>query len=304
MLPIISRRHNTRFYCTIILGPLFFFAISALMISGIASKESFGGGVVLGIFVACLSFYLTYKYFKNVPVIKIDERHISFNRTKFLLADIADIQLTGKHNFPLIGTFLMEAAMIQFSNGKTRLIYGEMYENSWLIKSYLKRVVIDKKTFKVQGSYNIEKSELDSEVYDIYKGNQFFTLQGIVLWVCIAFFIFIALKVGMWPAFLFIVVFLSFLFYNLSWQMHYFKLSDRFLVVKNNNLFWKKDVYPLSDIREVVFETRAKMPICLRVITNEYKDKLYPANTLYMRTWLALKAQLESKNIKVRNECL
>ncbi|MCS3798874.1 hypothetical protein [Niastella sp. OAS944] len=86
--------------------------------------------------------------------------------------------------------------------------------------------------------------------------------------------------------------------------MHYLKLSDSFLVVKNRNFFWKKDAYRLTDIREVVFETRYKMPICLRVITNEYNDKLYPADTLKTKTWLSLKTQLKNKHIKVRNECL
>ena len=86
--------------------------------------------------------------------------------------------------------------------------------------------------------------------------------------------------------------------------MNYFKLSVNFLVVKNHNFFWKKDIYRLKDIREVVFETRAKMPICLRVITNGYKDRLYPADTLYRKTWFLLKADLESKNVKVRDECL
>jgi hypothetical protein len=76
------------------------------------------------------------------------------------------------------------------------------------------------------------------------------------------------------------------------------------MVVRNHNFFWKKDVYRLTDIREVVFETRTKMPICLRVITNGYRDKLYAADTLYRKTWLVLKAELESKNIQVRNECL
>lgn len=304
MLPIISRRHKIRFYCTIIFLPLFFLIISALMISGKATKRSGNSGIVFAVIVIGISIYFIYKYFKNVPVIKIDERRISFNRTSFLLTDIVDIQFTGKHNFPLIGTYLMEAAMIQFKNGQTRFIYGEMYENSWLIRSYLKQVVIDKKDFSAQGSYSNEKSELDNEVYDIYKGNQFLTVQGIILWGFTAFLLFIALKVGVLPAFLFIAVFLSFFFYNLSRQMNYFKLSDKFLVVKNHNLFWKKDVYGLSEIREVVFETRAKMPICLRVITNEYGDKLYPGDTLSRRTWFAFKTQLENKGIKVRNECL
>jgi hypothetical protein len=304
MYPIISRRHKTRFYCTIILWPLFFLTISVLMITRIISTKSDVPGVMFGCIMAGLSVYLVYKYFKNVPVIKIDGRQISFNRTVFLLVDIAEIQFTGKHNFPLLGAYLMEAAMIQFNNGQTRLIYGQMYENSWELKTYLKQVVIDKKEFKVQENYKIQQGELDSESYDTYKGNQFLTIKGIILWPVIAFLVLIAVKTGMLPVAIFMGLLASFLLYNLSWQMHYFKLSDSFLVVKNHNFFWKRDAYRLADIREVVFETRAKMPICLLVITNDFREKLYPADTLYTKTWLAFKAKLESKNIAVRNECL
>jgi hypothetical protein len=274
------------------------------MISRILSTRSDVPGLVFGGIMAGLSIYFVCKYFKNVPVIKIDDRQISFNRTGFLLADIAEIQFTGKHNFPLLGTYLMEAAMIQFNNGQTRLIYGEMYENSWEIKTYLKQVVIDKKEFKVQESYKIKQGEPDSEFNETYKGYQFLTIRAIILWVVIAFLILMAIKIGMLPTAIFLGLLVSILLYNLSWQLHYFKLSDSFLVIKNHNFFWKRDAYRLADIREVVFETRAKMPICLLVITNDFREKLYPADTLYTKTWLAFKAQLESKNIAVRNECL
>jgi hypothetical protein len=274
------------------------------MITGVASKRPANGGAVGGVIVICISIYFIYKYFKNVPVIKIDDRYISFNRASFLLADIVDVHLTGKRNFPFVGNFLMEAAMIQFNNGDTRLIYAGMYENSWELRSYLQQVVIDKKAFIVQPEPAIQQAELDGELFNTYKGIQFLTMQGIILWVCVVFFLFLALKSGKMPVYIFVALFLSFMFYILSRQMHYFKLSPKYLVVKNHNFFWKRDVYRLANIREVVFEAGGKMPISLRVITNEYKDQLYSADTLTRKSWRALKADLESKNVKVRNECL
>jgi hypothetical protein len=61
-------------------------------------------------------------------------------------------------------------------------------------------------------------------------------------------------------------------------------------------------VYRLSDIREVVFELPYKMPVSLRIITNDFESKLYPAATLWSKKWIELKDELEKKNIKVRNE--
>ena len=96
----------------------------------------------------------------------------------------------------------------------------------------------------------------------------------------------------------------SFWFSFNSWLMHYFKVSDKYFVVKNHNFFWKTKAYLLSDIDEVVFETQGKMPNCLRVITKNFKSKMYPAGTLRNKTWLQLKDKLEQYHIKVRNECI
>ncbi len=86
--------------------------------------------------------------------------------------------------------------------------------------------------------------------------------------------------------------------------MNYFQVSDNLFVVRNHNLFWKKKAYRITEIKEVVFETQGKMPNCLRVITKNFKNKLYPAGTLRDKTWLALKDKLESFDITVRNECI
>lgn len=66
----------------------------------------------------------------------------------------------------------------------------------------------------------------------------------------------------------------------------------------------EKKAFRLNEIKEIVFETRHNMPNCLRIITNDFKTKLYPAGTLRDRTWLALKERLESHDISVRNECV
>jgi hypothetical protein len=86
--------------------------------------------------------------------------------------------------------------------------------------------------------------------------------------------------------------------------MNYFKVSQTFLVIKNHNLLWCTKAFRLSDIEEIVFETQGKMPNCLRVITKDFRNKLYLAGTLTDKTWLQLKDKLEGYNIKVRNECI
>lgn len=90
----------------------------------------------------------------------------------------------------------------------------------------------------------------------------------------------------------------------LNSQMNYFGISEHYFVVKNHNFIWKEKIYRLNNISEVVFETQGKMPNCLRIITKDFKYKLYPASTLCNETWLELKSALEKEGIKVRNECI
>jgi hypothetical protein len=99
-------------------------------------------------------------------------------------------------------------------------------------------------------------------------------------------------------------IFGMFIFLLFAFRLYYFGLSDDYLAIKLHNIFWFKKFYRLSDIREIVFETHPKMPVCLRVITNDFESKMYPASTIWSKKWMQLKEDLESKGIKVRNECV
>ena len=86
--------------------------------------------------------------------------------------------------------------------------------------------------------------------------------------------------------------------------MHYFELSKNYFVVKNHYFWWVKDIYKNSEIEIIVFESQSKQPNCLRIITKNYRRKIYLAGTLSDKKWLEMKTELERKNITVRNECI
>ena len=89
-----------------------------------------------------------------------------------------------------------------------------------------------------------------------------------------------------------------------AYCMHYFELSKNYFVVRNHYFWWVKDIYKNSEIEIIVYESQAKQPNNLRVITSNYRCKIYPAGTLNDKKWLNMKVELEKKNIKVRNECI
>jgi hypothetical protein len=311
-MTVVSVRHKIKFYLVNIVVILSLLALGSLMplllfkhgedqytISKIILIVVFSG-------MTCFTgFYSAYVYWKNVPIIRIDCNFICFNKEIFSVDDLEEIIYTGKKNFPYLLGYPMEAASLRFKNGQIKYIYDDMYENSWKLKTFLKQVVINKRDFVVPELKSVDSNEMASESYDFFIGNQFMSFRGVILWGLGGFIAYRLLvmgssvRVGAWIV---IAVLGTFWFLFNSWLMHYFKVSSSFLVVKNHNLWWRKKVYQLSDIEEVVFETHGKMPDSLRVITKDFRYNLYPAGTLRDNTWLGLKDKLEMQGVKVRNE--
>lgn len=314
MTPIISERHKLKFYFSIIFGALFFLGLGTVLLI-VFIKSSQKGDLeskdylmpVFSLTIYFVAIYTVYRYYRNAPKIQVDKDFISFGHETFSWTDLKKIELTGKKPFPYLIDFPMEAASLQFKDGRKKYIFDDMYENSWEIKSFLKQVIIDKKKLIEKNNQPLSQSELNSDLYETIKGNQFTSLRGLSLWLLLGFFAYSISTSSKSPTFLLIIfsiAFSSFWFIFHSWLMHYFEISGTYFVVRNHNFIWKRIAYRLSDIKEIVFETKGKMPNCLRIITNDFKTKLYPAGTLRDKAWLELKEKLESYKIKVRNECI
>ncbi|MFD2918604.1 hypothetical protein ACFS6H_02710 [Terrimonas rubra] len=311
MTTIISKRHIVKFYFSIIAATLFFLAIATLLLLVYYNQLDKGTLKIpenlMPLFsLACYAFagYSLYRYAKNAPTITVDNDFIKFNDQVYSLNDIKDLKLTGKRPFKYLIAFPMEAATLTFKNGETKYIFDEMYSNSWEIKSFLKQVVIDKKNFVELAVSPTDTSSLSYEYFETYKGAVFTSLRGLSLWGFIGYLTYMLVsskRTGSAGLAFIISIFWFLVHYRL---MHYFQVSDRFFVVRNHNFFWTKKAYHITDIKEIVFETQGKMPNCLRVITKDFRNKLYPAGTLRDNTWLALKEKLETYKIRVRNECI
>lgn len=314
-MKITTRRH-VLFYIGLTFSTLFFIGVGTLvtyfnfdnLTSGhsLTTKEQLTP--VLGIVFLAMGFYTLFSYYKNAPLISLDSKEISFGTEVYQLKDIEEILLTGKVPFKYIINFPMEGMYFRFKNGKQKFFYDEMYSNSWLLKSFLEQVVIKKEEYKEISSERIDSNAIRYEKIEEFKGNQFLSLQGILLWGAIGFFIFL-LFFGpqKQPQIEVATVFgaMSLFFFLLqSYMMHYFGLTKDYFIVYNHNFIWKQKIFRLNDIKEIVFESRPRMPYSLRIITKDFKNKLYPAGTLRDKTWLELKERFEQLGIEVRNECI
>jgi hypothetical protein len=316
MTTITTKRHKLKFYLSIVFSFLFFCGFGTFMIWIFISGLNRGEFVeakyyfmpVFGLLFYIMAFYTIVKYFRNVPIISIDKDLIKFGSAEiYNLTDIQNVVLTGKKPFKFIFKYPMEGTEILLKNGTTKYFFDDMYSNAWELKLFLEQVVIKKKDFAYIENYRIDPSELRYEQISYFKGNQFTSLRGFSCWGIIVFFIYLMISRDKIPpvgALILIGSIGTVLFVFNSWLMNFFGLSEEYFIIKNHNFIWKENIYRLTDIKEVIFETRVKMPNCLRIVTKDYRNKLYPAATLRDKTWLELKRVLEKEGIKVRNECI
>lgn len=311
-----TKRHIFKFYFILIFVFLMFSFMGSVLLykaikifqeESIAPKEYFLP--LAPILIFSFVFYTAYTYWKNSPkiTIEIDRKLISFGTDTYNLKDIKELILTGKFPFRYIFKFPMEGAKLVFNNGATRYIYDDMYSNSWQIKKYLEEVIIEKRDYLETPSFKTINEILVIDDQNVFKGNPLTSLRGISLWGLIGFLIgFMIYKMKI-PSMGIIITFslVSIFWFILhSWLMHYFGLSNNYFVIMNHNYFWIKKIYRIEDIKEIVFESNGNQPNCLRIITKDYKNKLYPAGTLRDKTWLNMKDRLELKGVTVRNECI
>ena len=268
-------------------------------------------------------FYTVYYLLTSFPVVTIDSFGIklttAFNSKSYYWADIEEIELTGKqpHKFLFI-SMPTEATTIKFEDGTVFNLWVDYYRNKSELRVILERAnkILTMNTKKMTSlKFEIEKTNYSTiRINDIegdeFNGNHLLSINGIFFYGWIVFWgIFLFIKsdsitlVSISSIFTFVMV-LFFIPALLSFQMHYFIITREFLVVKNTVWFWMREIYLLEDIKEIVIETPHKRETSLRIITTDYRDKLYSAGSLRNKTWKRLIEKFEIIKIKVRNETI
>jgi len=265
-------------------------------------------------------FYTVYYLLTSFPVVTIDSIGIKlttvFNSKSYYWSDIEEIELTGKqpHKFLFI-SMPTEATTIKFKDGIVFYLWVDYYRNKSELRVILDRAnkLLKQKTkTMISLDFDIERKKItETDIQEIdgeeFNGNHILTFNGLLLYGWLAFIAFFAVKLTdvSFDSFIPIIV-LTFVALTVPaisiFQMNYFVISDELLVVKNTIWFWRKEIYYLKDISEVVIETPHKRETSLRVITTDFRDKLYSAGSLRKKTWKRLIERFETAKIKVRNE--
>jgi len=302
---ITSHKNSVKFYLGLTGFFILFFSIgSFLIITGskqynlIPKPPKTDLMIVFGSISVLFSFYFIYSYIKNTPNIFIDRKTIRFNKNEHAINSIEKINFSGKHRFMLLS--YVEGTKIYFKNGEIKYIFDLWYTNYYLLKQYLEHITTSGDSFKpyiVKSTKGINPGH----VYN-YKGIFLFSFRGVLyIMLCIPILIVASTKediTGMLFGTLLTIVF----YFVFGTHVYYVQSNDDFLVIKNHLFFWTHHIYYLSDIDEVVYETQSKQPNNIRIVTKDYRTKLYGAGTLSNAALRSLKTHLEAKGIRVRNE--
>jgi hypothetical protein len=314
MTKITSKQNRKTIWFSILFSIIFFGAIGTFMIylfyikwtkNELENKTYLMP--VFGVLVYFIAYNFVKNYIKRSPKIVVDNEKIIIKRNTYYWKDLQNVKLTGKKGFGFFN-YQMEVATLNFTDKKTEFIFDDMYSNSWEIKSFIQQIVIQKKnTFEIRPQ-NINPKEIEKETFYKFKGNPVFSFRGLMMWGLIGFFAYLIIftngKLSKFDQMKFFIPFSLFWFLLNAYSMNYFEISKNFFIVKNHYFFWKKKIYRISDIEEIVYETQQKQSNILRVITTDFKRGLYPAGTLKDSNWIEMKEELEKKKIKVRNECI
>lgn len=307
-----TKRHLFRFYFSVGFLFIFLLLLGLFMLKinydlPVEEKSDVKSLIMflISIGIVAFSFHAIRVYYRNCPIIKIDHQNISFGKESHQLSDIKKIKFSRKVPFKFGYNHYMEGSKIHFIDGTKKLIYDDMYSNTWQLKQILDNFFNQKNGYN-ESLVRLKRSEQNQTlVCKTFKGPLIINLRALAAWGLVIFFIFLMLNgikshsIIAWTVVLTLA--LSWLFLN-SFLFHAFRLNNKQLIVYNQHQFWKKHVYEFEHIKEVVIESGYRMPIFLRVVTKDFRKTIYSASTLTDKTWLKLKKELKKHNIKVRDE--
>lgn len=275
---------------------------------------------ILYLLFACVlpgfvSIYSLRQMLINMPLIRLKSDRLEITNIKGLkiiyLSEINHIVFT-KVPFKYIFRVPIEGILIIDKNDNETYLFDLYYSNMFQLKWILSQL-IDAKNKMVYPSLDkikpyqkdsVSNSEIRFGKFIDYKGMWWMTMAGIgIIFIAVLPFAITIINGGPFKMPVIVYIGMVGFFYLLfGYQLHYFKLSDKFLIVTNHVWIWRQKKFRLSDIREIVFEQPDKLPVSMRIITNDFNSRLYPAGSLRNETWQDLHKRIKENNIKTRKE--
>ncbi len=260
--------------------------------------------VIIGCFF--MLYYTWKRYMHSVPIVVCDGQHIYFNNQRHAVSDISKISFSGKFPFKYFRSYMMEGMRIDFNDGSVRILFDDYHSNLGELKCFLNEIISNEKRQLLKGEIeqaNNSSGVLLNQTVVIYR-HHILSFTGLVFYFFLAFVlmcIHFVMERNQYDLLIMAGVG-SFTLIALSHQFHYFMLEESWFIVRNSLWFWRKKLFNLSNIKEVVFETAANGVTSARVITNDFDSHAFPAVPLREKDWTRLAQELELRQVTVRDD--
>jgi hypothetical protein len=192
-MTVTGQRSFRHFYLAIFL--LNFYLLGLAFIVWCLRNEALSeiGYFIMILMAAILVFaaiYTAFRYYRNVPLISVDEESISLGNSIFYWKDLENIEMTGKRPFKFMWE-QKEGMLLKFQGQKEMYIFDDLYENISEIKSFVETVAVDRvvPNEPIPDSPPVRGEEPHLEKARYYKGFPLYSFEGIMLWGMIAFFL-------------------------------------------------------------------------------------------------------------------
>ncbi len=236
-----------------------------------------------------------------------------FSEKMIKWTEIKKINLLGKEDEKFMFTSIpMEAASLITAQGDKKVILVKLYSNMDKIRTALHFINMKiERNEAITSDCFIQTKRFTTKISSIsnftkYGGNHLLSFNGLLVYGGLSFtlwlFLFADSPMNIIAKSIICGFMILFCVGFYGYQLHYFEINQEYLVVKNHIWAWKNDVYLIKDLRELVFEEPYRMSTSLRVITNTYETKLYPAGSLRNKSWSRLIMEFSKMGLQIRNE--
>ena len=277
--------------------------------------------IIFPILFFVLVLFIITKFLDKFPILIITRNGIEFRfffkNEKYNWNEIENIEITGKKQFGNFFVTPTEATIFNFKNKKEKIFWTESYTNSSEIRQVLERtnkILVDSsKSFNSLNFATVTSIKstavIDIENQKIFNDNHILSANELLFYGFLIFTLFIIFQnpseiIEKYDKLLLIIFFSLILCFAFSSTMNYFIFTENHLIIKNSIWFWRKKIYDIENIKEIVIDMPFRSPICLRVITKDFNSKRYLVSSLRNSTWKNLKQYIIERKIPLRDEIL
>jgi len=257
------------------------------------------------ILFSTLSFSVfTWRLFKRVPEISIDEEKIVFGKRTCNREDIEQIILFNNVPQRIYNSARQEVTTITLNDGKPIHIPDDYINNSAEIKSFLDTHYLNGAWIKnYQQNLSGRPTGILKET-ETFKGNPFFTTLFLIPFTMGLLF---STTMFTAPGNLFsitlpiltgLLILTVILFYN---RVNYFTIINTHLLVHNRIFNNKETTFNLNDIAEISFVSNDYYYTTIRIITKDYKNHHFKTCSLSNKAISKFQNTIKSLGIVVRN---